>query len=115
MNKTKFEDALFDYTKALIEEKGRTPEYGGYKTKIESEDIRLWMPNCNALELQVGHLFFRYVFEENKACDYRCTLIEVRIINFDKCYATGELGNIGIIRNKLKEIENDCENKKADC
>lgn len=108
MDKTKFECALFDYIKALIEEKGRTPEYGGFKTKIESEDIRLWMPNYNALELQIGHLFFRYVFEYDETNNCHCALSSVRITGFDSCYKSGELGLLGKYRQELKEIENKC-------
>ena len=111
MDKIKFEGALFDYAKALITNKGRLPEYGGFLTKIESGDIRLTKPNPMALELQVGHLFFRYGFEETKACDYRCELIEVRIRCFDGCYESGELANIGKIRNELKELEKQAENE----
>ena len=110
MDKIKFECALRAYAEELILAKDRKPEYGGFKTDVESGNIRVWRPACATIELQVEHLFFRYAFEEFELNNYRCALEEVSIRNFDKCFETGELGNIGIIRNRLKEIENDCKN-----
>jgi len=106
MDKIKFESALIKYAEALIKEKGRTPEYGGYRALIESEDIRvIRLPHT--LELQVGHLFFRYHFrlKDELSYDFNCKLSEVRIADFDACYESGELANIGKIRNELKELE----------
>ena len=108
MDKVKFECALFDYTEALIKEKGRKPEYGGFKTDVESEDIRLWRPTYTSIELQGGRLFFRYAFAD-AANGYYCALAEVRIACFDKCCDTGELANLVVIRKKLKEIEKEAE------
>ena len=118
MDKERIESALVHYAEALIKERGQEPKYDGRWSMIAGGGVSVWRPNQESVELVVGNLRFRYHFSLTDELKYDFSYrLDVSIYDFDKCHETGELGNIGIIRNKLKEIEKQAEDedKKAYC